>query len=67
MINRRFLLAPPLPMTKVNGMKKMEKNRSPALDIGSHINACGKSRSIAAATEERKLSGVGFSAWLGPA
>jgi hypothetical protein len=25
-------------MTKGNGMKKMEKNRSPALDIGSHIN-----------------------------
>jgi hypothetical protein len=44
---------------------KTSKNLLPTLDIGSHSNAGGEPRPMAEATQERKLLGVGSSAWLG--
>ena len=42
----------------------MEKKLLPTLDIGSHINAGGEPRPMAAATQERRLLGVGSTAMI---
>jgi hypothetical protein len=52
-------------MTSVKGIKKLENNCEPTLDIGSHINAGHQARRVAAARHERRLFAVACMPMLG--